>query len=798
MKFTLSWLKDFLDTNASLEEITNKLTMLGLEVEEVIDLASELADFEVAEIIEAVPHPNADKLRLCKVKTSSEILNIVCGAPNARSGIKVVLAKIGTTIPNGNFKIKQSKIRGVDSCGMLCSAEELNIKGDSSGIIELPEDVEIGTKIAKYFGFDDPVIHINITPNRADGLGVYGVARDLAAAGIGTLKALEIPKINDDFSSSLDIKVLNQEACSLFAVREIKDLSNTESPKWLKNCLESIGVGSISPVVDVTNYISYSFGQPMHAYDADKVDGGLVIDTLKSSDKILALNDREYKLQKDDLVIRDEHEIHCLAGIIGGKSSSCSRDTKRILLESACFDSQHITRSGRRLGIETDSRYRFERNVDQEFSLKALDYATNLILTICGGKASAIKSFGESILPIRTIDFSTDFFFSRAGFKLSSDEISGILERLGFKVDKANHDKDAAFKVTIPSWRSDVSLKEDLVEEVLRIYGYEQIPLCPLPDASVQKIVDRGQKNLMDVKRLLAVNGYTEVVSWSFMDSKKASFFSELKPELMLLNPISSDLDYMRPSILPNLLRFAANNLNRSFKDLSLFELGPVFLSAEAIIPVRFASGVRIGNNLPKNCHSGSEKANVFDVKADLEVVLANLGFELDKCQIKSEAPSYYHPTRSGAVSLGKNLIAYFGQVHPSILKLFDIEQDVMAFELNLSNIPKAGEKFGKRADFKASDYQMINRDYAFIIDEAQSVGEILSFIRNADKNLIKNVSLFDVYVGDKIEKGKKSVAISVLIQDDNKTLTEEDISHVNKIIIAGVEAKFNAHLREI
>ena len=798
MKFTLSWLKNFLDTNASLEEITNKLTMLGLEVEEVIDLASELADFEVAEIIEAVPHPNADKLRVCKVKTSSEILDIVCGAPNARSGIKVVLAKIGTTIPNGNFKIKQSKIRGVDSCGMLCSAEELNIKGDSSGIIELPEDVEIGTKIAKYFGFDDPVIHINITPNRADGLGVYGVARDLAAAGIGTLKALEIPKINDSFSSSLEIKVLNQEACSLFAVREIQELSNTESPKWLKNCLESIGVGSISPVVDVTNYISYSFGQPMHAYDADKVGKGLTIELLKSPIKFEALNNKEYELSVGDLVIGDENGIHCLAGVIGGKNSACSDLTQRVILEAAHFDNKTVGRTGRKTMIETDGRYRFERYVNKEFTLQALDYATNLILTICGGKASAVKSCGESILPIRTIDFSANFFLSRAGFKLSSDEISSILERLGFKVDKANHDKDAAFKVTIPSWRSDVSLKEDLVEEVLRIYGYEQIPLCPLPDAAVQKIVDRGQKNLMDVKRLLAANGYTEVVSWSFMDSKKASLFSELKPELTLLNPISSDLDYMRPSILPNLLKFASNNLNRSFKDLSLFELGPVFLSAEDIMPVKFASGVRIGNNLPKNCHSGGEKVSVFDVKADLEVVLANLGFELDKCQIKSEAPSYYHPTRCGTVSLGKNLIAYFGQVHPSILKLFDIEQDVMAFELNLSNIPKAGEKFGKKADFKASDYQMINRDYAFVIDEAQSIGEILSFIRNADKNLIRNVSLFDVYVGDKIEKGKKSVAISVLIQDDNKTLTEEDISHVNKTIIAGVEAKFNAHLREI
>ena len=826
MKFTLSWLKHFLDTDASLEKITNSLTMLGLEVEGIIDRRTELENFEVAQILETAPHPDADKLKVCTVKTAAGIVDIVCGASNARAGIKVVLAKIGTIIPNGNFKIKQSKIRGVDSCGMLCSREELNIKGDSSGIIELPQDVQVGDKIAEYFGLDDPVIHINVTPNRADGLGVYGIARDLAAAGIGTLKALEIPIIKKEFVSNTEIKILNQEACPLFAVYEIKNLKNGESPKWLKQHLENISVGSISAIVDITNYISYSFGQPMHAYDADKIKGNLTIDSLKSKETLLALNDKEYELGQDDIVIRDDKEIHCLAGIIGGKNSSCNEFTNNIFLEAACFDSKYITRTGRKMMIDTDSRYRFERNVDREFTLKALDYATNLILTICGGSASAPQIAGNDKLPIRTIDFPFNFFASRSGFRLEVEEIVGILERLGFETchsrENGNPEKletkldprlrrddnrefrdinkgfiDDVIKITIPSWRYDVWVKEDIVEEIVRIYGYDKIPLSPLPKSTIEKIINREQRRFMDIKRLLASSGYTEVISWSFMDSKKAKLFSEIKKELILQNPISSDLDYMRPSILPNLLKFACNNINRSYKDLSLFELGPIFHDADNITPIKSVAGIRIGNNLPKNCHMIIQSVSIFDIKSDLEAIFAQTGLELDKCQMKNEAPSYYHPTRSSTVTLGKSVIAYFGQIHPAILKIFDIEHDVMAFEVDLSQLPLTKEKFGRRPELKISDYQMVNRDYAFIIDESQKIGEILSFIKNVDKNLIKNVNLFDIYNGDKIEKGKKSIAISVTIQDDNKTLTEEDINNVNKIIIEGAKTKFNAHLRE-
>lgn len=793
MKFTLSWLKSFLDTTASLEEITSNLTMIGLEVEEVVDRRAELADFEVAEILETMQHPDADKLKVCKVQASSGLLSIVCGAPNARGGIKVVLAKIGTIIPNGSFKIKQSKIRGVESCGMLCSREELNIKGDSSGIIELPEDAIVGNDIAEYFGFDDPVIHINVTPNRADGLGVYGIARDLAAKGLGKLRPFDAPIIKKEFSSEIKVEVLNQEACPLFAVAEIKNLKNIESPKWLKQYLENIGIGSISAIVDVTNYISYSFGQPMHAYDAKKIKGSLVVDSLDKSEKIFALNDKEYELGVGDIIIKDDQEIHCLAGIIGGKNSSCNESTTKILLEAACFDSQYIARTGRKIMIDTDSRYRFERNVDREFTLKALDYASNLILAICGGECSKTKIVGNDKLPTRKIGFSTEFFVAKTGFFIKEDKIIEILEKLGFSCKR----KNGEIEITIPSWRYDVSIKEDIVEEIVRIYGYDQIPLAKLPNNNVEKIINRQQRRFMDIKRLLASNGYTEIISWSFMDSKKAKLFSSIKEELMLQNPISADLDYMRPSILPNLLKIACNNINRSYKDLSLFEVGPVFHDADDVTSSKSVAGIRIGSNLPKNCHVTPQEVSVFDIKSDLEIIFSYASLELDKCQIQNSAPSYYHPTRSATILLGKNVIAYFGQIHPSILKAFDIECDVMAFEVNLTKLPIPKEKFGKKPKPKISDYQMVNRDYAFVINESQKIGEILSFIRNTDKNLIKDVSLFDIYEGQKIEKGKKSIAISVTIQDDNKTLVEEDINNVNKLIIEGVNTKFGAFLRE-
>ncbi|MDA9163375.1 phenylalanine--tRNA ligase subunit beta [Rickettsiaceae bacterium] len=793
MRFTISWLKKFLDTDASIEQIANTLTMTGLEVEDIEDAASKLGSFEVAEIIAADQHPDADKLKVCTVQTKSETLQIVCGAPNARAGIKVVLAKIGTIIPSGNFKIKQSKIRGVESFGMMCSADELGVGKDSGGIIELPDEAIIGDPFAKYMGLDDPVIHINITPNRADALGVYGIARDLAASGIGTLKDLQTPKPDEKFTTDYTLSVQNSEACPLFAIRQIKNLENKESPTWLKNLLESIGVGSISALVDVTNYISYSFGQPMHAYDAAKISGGLIADVLTQDEPFQALNEKEYNLKSSDIVIRDNSEIHGLAGIIGGENSSCSDSTNSVILEAAIFESNHIAKSGRRVMIDTDSRYRFERNVDQEFTLKALDFATDLITSICGGDASKAVIAGEEKIQERSIDFPIDFLQSRAGIELDAAEITNILQKLGFKCSLNGQ----LIKIIIPSWRYDVSIKEDIVEEIVRIYGYDKLPETPLPFVDTTRIIPRDQRRISDIKRIFAGAGYDEVVTWSFMDSHKAKLFSEIKNELTLQNPISSDLDYMRPSILPNLLQVANNNINRSFHDLSLFEIGPIFENAGDKVITNLA-GVRCGSNATKNSHNDMRAFDIFDIKADIATLLEYVGLDIDKCQIRNNAPNYYHPTRSASVCLGKNVLGTFGQIHQSILKKFDIDTDVMAFEMNISNLPMGKQKYGKKPEFITSDYQMIVRDYAFVVDADQAVGELLSFIRNTDKKRVKSVDMFDVYSGDKIEAGKKSVALTVNIQDDNKTLEESDIELINKAIVEGIEKKFGAVLRGV
>jgi len=792
MRFTLSWLKQFLDTNASLEQIAQTLTMSGLEVEDIEDKAQDLASFEVAQILETTAHPDADKLQVCKVRTKLGIVQIVCGAANARAGIKVVLAKVGTLIPNGNFKIKESKIRGVNSSGMLCSYEELGLGRDSDGIIELDEDAIIGSSVASYLGADDPVIHINITPNRADALGIYGIARDLAASGIGRLKMLEIPAIKESFDTSYSLTVRDNKACPLFALREIKGLENKESPLWLKNLLENIGIGSISALVDVTNYISYSFGQPMHAYDASKIDGGLTIDTSILEGAFIALNGKEYAVKNGDIVINDGKVIHCLAGIIGGQNSSCSESTTNILLEAASFSADYVAKTGRRIMVDTDSRYRFERNVDREFTLKALDLATQLIMDICGGVASKVKALGSSVLPVRKIDFSPDFLSSKTGINLDANKISSILQKLGFLCV----DEKKSISITIPSWRYDVSIKEDIVEEIVRIYGYDNIPEITLPFVNTSRIIPSDQRRLSDIKRLLARCGYTEVVTWSFLDSNKAQYFAPIKEELTLQNPISSDLDYMRPSILPNLLGICRNNLNRSFHNISLFEVGPIFQDTSDRV-INNACAIRTGHTASKNSHGERRVYDIFDIKADMAIILDSIGLDIDKCQIRDSAPSYYHPTRCGSLCLGKNILAYFGQVHPMILKKFDIEPDIFAFELNINELPFSKERYGKRSEYITSDYQMITRDYAFIVDQSLPVADLLNFIRGVDKKLVRAVELFDIYSGEKIEAGKKSVALSVNIQDDSKTLTETDIIEINKKIIKGIEQKFNAILRD-
>ncbi|MGC0371398.1 MAG: hypothetical protein DGJ47_000087 [Rickettsiaceae bacterium] len=766
--------------------------MIGLEMEDFIDHSEFLSKFEVAEIIESKPHPDADKLQICTVRTKNETLQIVCGASNARTGLKVVLAKVGTLIPNGNFKIKATKIRGIDSFGMMCSKGELGLPEDGSeGIIELPQNAIIGKQVASYLGADDPVFFINITPNRADALGVYGIARDLAASGLGRLKDQNIITPKSSFTSNYKVSVNNSKTCPLFTMREIRGVNNTQSPNWLKNLLLNIGVEPISAIVDITNYICYSFGQPMHAYDATKINSGLKVDVLLEEAKFLALNEQEYNLPKDSLVISDSGEIQCLAGIIGGQKSACSKNTNSIILEAAIFDASTIAKCGRSLHIDTDSRYRFERNVDQEFTTKALDIATNLIIEICGGESSEAIIEGHAYNKPREILFSAQLLTKKTNISLENIDIINILSKLGFICSE----KDDQISVTIPSWRYDVSIPEDLVEEVVRIYGYENIPQTPLPNMNATKIIPYDHKRMSDIKRLLATSGYTEITTWSFMDSVKAKHFTKIEDGLTLQNPISSELDYMRPSILPNILTACANNLNRSFNNFSLFELGPIFNDTSDKV-VNNACGVRVGKDIENNVH-GQRDVDVFDIKADIAMILEFYGLDINKCQFKTNAPEYYHPTRSASINLGKKTLGYFGQVHPIIAKKMDVKTNAFAFEINIEALPISKAKFGKKSEYKISDYQAIKRDYAFIVDQELAVLDLINCVKNSDKKLIKDVILFDIYNGENIQQGRKSVALSVNIQDDNKTLSKDDIETINTKILDNVTGKFNAVLRD-
>ncbi|RYE06480.1 MAG: phenylalanine--tRNA ligase subunit beta [Rickettsiaceae bacterium] len=795
MKFTLNWLKEFLNTSASLSEIITALNSIGLEVSEVIDRNVDLKTFEVALITKTMPHPSAEKLKVCEVETSNGNLQIVCGAKNARNGLKVVLAPIGSVIPNGNFKIKESAIRSVKSYGMLCSAEELNINLNfSEGIIELPSDAQIGEQILQYFGLGDPVISIDITPNRADALGVYGIARDLAAKGLGELKQLKIDNVKNNFKSNISLNIKEPDHCSVFAIRELKNLSNKSSPSWLKERLKSIGVTPISAIIDVTNYISYSFGQPMHAYNKETIIKGLDIRLAAAGTQFQALNNKDYMLSEQDLVVADAEHIQSLAGIIGSSYSACSKhndELVNIILEAACFSAEIIMDTGRRHNILTDSRYRFERNVDGAFTLNALDIATNLIVSICGGEASERVVKTTQQLAEKVIALPLEFITTYTGIEISEINVVDILTKLGFTCALSDL---RILSVVVPSWRSDITIKEHLVEEILRIYGYDLLPSIAFAK-DVDVMLPKTQRYICEMRRIIANQGYDETVNWSFIDQNLATMFTKIKDELIIINPISIDLNYMRPSIVPSLLKAAAKNIARSIKDLALFEIGPVFNGTKIEDEQIQISGIRCGFDGSKNCHSSIRSIDVFDIKADLSILLNSFGLNIDDCTLTT-APNYYHKTRSAHLLLGKRSIATFGQLHPLVLKSFGIDQDIYAFELNLSNIPQKKGKFGRRDEFIFSDFPSVSRDFAFVVDQQQIVGEIIKYISHIDKKLIKSVDLFDIYKSDNMESNTKSIALAVLIQANDRTLNEQEIEILSQSIISGVEKQFGAKLR--
>ncbi len=789
MKLTLSWLKEYLDTAATLEEICSKLTSIGLEIESVEDKAKILAPFSVAKIIDAQPHENSTKLKICQVATvdSATPLQIICGAPNARTGLKVAYAPIGSVIPANQMVIKKAKIAGVESNGMLCSKRELGLGSDDEGIVEIEEKWEVGSKITEVFALNDAVIEINVTPNRGDCLGIFGIARDLAATGIGTLKNPAIKKIAGEFPCPIEVKNEAFDACTYAAFRYLKNVKNCESPKWLKEKLSALGLNSISAIVDITNYVMLVLNRPMHAYDANKIDGAIAIRFATNGEKFTSLKNDEFILDEKILLIADSKKPVGIAGIIGSASSSCDLETSEILLESAFFAPSAIAYAGRKLNILSDARFRFERGVDENTCESGIDLATQLILEICGGEISETKLVGAKSVA-KKVEFDLAKIKKLIGVEVTPDQASQILLDLGFELEKLSENK---FSVTVPSHRHDMHGAEDLVEEVVRIFGYDKISKTALP----QNIGEKAPLNILHkVRSHLASEGMLETINWSFVDSNLVEIFAEKNEKLILKNPISIELSHMRPNLVMGLLESYRKNCLRNFADLALFEIGNVFLADGQKSMI---SGLRAGKNKEQNHYHDERDFDIFDVKKDFLDVIEIFGLRAESLQMNiSEAPKYYHPHRFASLKLGKNLVGYFGELHPQIAKKFDLKNRVNIFEIFVDTLPQTQKPTSRKA-FNANDLQLVERDFAFLVNKDQAVGDLIKTVLNCDKNLIKEVIIFDIFAGKNIQEDRKSVALRVKIQPVEKTLTSDEIDSISKKIIDAAAKFYGATLRE-
>ncbi len=801
MKLTLSWLKEHLETDASVADIVAKLNSIGLEVEGVTDPGAALQDFIVGEVITADKHPNADKLRLCTVSTGAENFQIVCGAPNARAGIKVVLARPGTVIPVSGDTLKIGTVRGVESRGMMCSARELLLGEDHDGIIELKADAVVGAPVATALESagllsNDPVIEVSITPNRGDAASVWGVARDLAAAGLGTLKSEKITPVAGKFPSpktiTLEFAPENKNACPIFAGRLIRGVRNGPAPKWVQDRFRAVGLKSISALVDVTNFVSQDRGRPLHVFDADKV-GNLKARMASEGEQVLALDDATYTLTANTIVIADETRALGIAGIMGGKDSGSYDDTVNVFIESAYFDPGHIARAGRKQGIISDARYRFERGVDPQFVLPGLELATQLILEWCGGEPSDVVIAGELPPPNTPIAFDPGFVEKLGGITVAREKIVSILQNLGFVVE----DHGASLQVVPPSWRHDVDGPADLVEEVVRIHGLGEVASVPLPrDAGVAKLVlTRAQRRAKSARRAIAARGFNEAVSFSFIARAHAALFGGGDDARQLSNPIASDLDALRPTPLPALLMAAQRNAARGLSNLSLFEIGPGFASGMPEAQAAIAAGLRTGP-AARDWSKAGHDADVFDVKGDMLAALEAIIGAPMSAPITRGAPGWYHPGRSGVIALGKTVIAQFGELHPKVLAAFDLKGPAAAFEIFLDAIPEPKQKGKARPLFAPSPYQAIERDFAFVVKRDVAAGDIVKAIRNAERTLLDGVTIFDVYEGKGVPEGHKSIAVSIRLQPKDKTLTDVEIEAIASAIVAGVTKATGGTLR--
>ena len=801
MKITTNWLKEHLDTKLSEKQIIDKLTNVGLEVEGVESQSGDLDSFIVAKILKAEKHPDADRLRICDVDIGSgNPVKVVCGAPNAKEGLLTIYAAPGAILPKNQMKLSVSKIRGVTSYGMLCSEAELKLSNESDGITELSKN-KYEKKIGEnYFSKNNKnIIDISITPNRADCLGVRGIARDLAAAASGTLKKLKTEKLVQKNKQKVSIKIIKEknQGCTSFGSCLITGVKNIESPNWLKEKIISLGQKPISAIVDITNYVMFDLNRPLHAYDADKIDEGIIVRNSKKDEKFKALDDKDYNLEEGMCVITDASGVLGLGGVIGGTRSATELDTKNVLIESAYFNPRSIRKTSKILNIDTDAKFRFERGIDPLSIEQGLQRAAELIKKICGGEISKFDIQKIENFKNKFVKFDIQLFEKITGFKIDSKEINKILTNLGFKIKK----QKKLLLLSVPSWRPDIEQEVDIVEELVRIKGYDQIKIIEPEKVRNKNTLNKTQKLFHFLQRAIASKGYLEAITWSFTDSKINQLFIENKKEIKIINPISTDLNVLRSSIFSNLIINLNKNLGRGFKDLSIFEIGPTFSGSKPGEQQTVVSGLKTGKLSRQSWVEQERLVDVFDVKRDVVQSLVEAGYNKDQFYIDEETPNYYHPGKSGRIFLNKGkekVVAFFGDIHPNILKKLDIKVEALVgFEIFLDNI-KQSKKLLKdqKTQYKYSDFQKSERDFAFILDKNFKVQELIEIITNTDRNLIKSVKVFDVYEGENIEVGKKSIALNVTIQSLEKTLNEEDLNKINQLIISTVESKTDAKIR--
>ena len=784
MKFTLSWLKEHLETDATIDQVVEAMTLAGLEVEEVENPAEKLKAFSVAKVLTAEKHPDADKLKVCTVETKDGVKTIVCGAPNARADMTVAYAPMGAYIPGLDFSLdkKPRKIRGVESSGMMCSAKELDAGEDADGIMDLDSDLAMGTPLADALNLNDPVIDFEVTPNRPDWLGVDNIARDLAAIGLGTLKTKAVTPVKGSFPCPVKIKTEVPEACPAFVGRVVKGVKNGPSPQWLQERLKAIGLRPISALVDITNFITYDRARPLHFYDVTKLKGGITV-RMGKDEAFDALDDKSYTATAEDTAITDDSGILGLGGIVGGVSTGCDENTTEILIEAAYFDPLTIRRSAKRLGVNSDAKYRFERGVDTGYLTGGMELATQMVLEICGGQASEVVIAGEIPAPPPAIKFDTQLNERLTGLKLTDKGMSQILSSLGFKVDKD-------WTVEVPTWRRDAAEGADLVEEIARIHGFHNLKAVSLPPLPGRRepTATPTQNRTRLARRALAARGLSEAITWSFVLQDHAKLFGGGADKMLLDNPISSDLDCMRPTALIHLLLAGQRNADKGYPRAAQFELGPVYRGTKPNEQALILAGMR--RTETQRHWAGECPVDALSAKADALAALEAMGANVANLQMSKPTGEYWHPGRSGRLQMGpKNILADFGEIHPRVLKALGIEGRVVAFEVWPENIPAPKKKKTSKAKsaLALSDFMPVHRDFAFIVAQDVQAGAILKVAASADKQLISNVSLFDVYQGQGVEDGHKSLAIDVTLSPKDATLTDKEIEAVSDKIIASV-----------